>query len=88
MPNVKSQMKVTTGAFAKEIVVEDTRAVGVEYMAQGQTKTARARGEVILCAGAFNSRQILQLSGIGPADLLKKMAIPVVLDLPGVGENL
>ena len=69
-------------------MVEDGRAVGVEYSVAGETNTARARGEVILCGGAFNSPQLLQLSGIGPVDLLRRMRIPVVRDLPGVGENL
>ena len=70
------------------MLVEGGRAVGVEYAVGDEAHTARARGEVILCGGAFNSPQLLQLSGIGPADLLRKMSIPVVLDLAGVGENL
>ena len=88
LPNVKESVKIVTGAMAKRVLVEGGRAVGVEYAFGGKTYTARARGEVILCGGAFNSPQLLQLSGIGPGDLLRKMSIPVVRELAGVGENL
>jgi choline dehydrogenase len=88
LPNVRDSVKIVTGALAKRLLIEGGRAVGVEYAVGGQTYTTRAKGEVILCGGAFNSPQLLQLSGIGPADLLKKMSVPVVRDLQGVGENL
>ena len=67
---------------------EDGRTVGVEYQTGGNTKTVRASREVLLCGGAFNSPQILLLSGIGPADHLKEVGIDVIIDLPGVGANL
>nr|UYG55627.1 glucose dehydrogenase 4 [Geocoris pallidipennis] len=63
------------------------RAFGVEYMKDGKVETVFARKEVIIAAGAFNSPQLLMLSGIGPADHLTEMGIPVLMDLP-VGENL
>ena len=64
-----------------------TRAVGVEYVHDSQIKEAKA-DEVILCGGAINSPQLLLCSGIGPAEQLARFDIPVVADLPGVGENL
>lgn len=66
------------------VLFEGTRAVGVRTVA-GEVIHA---GEIILCAGAFNSPQLLQLSGVGPADELRSLGIEVVADLPGVGENL
>ena len=71
--------------------MDGTRAVGVSYRKGGeggQDREAHAAREVLLSAGAIMSPQLLQLSGIGPADLLKKHGVPVVVDLPGVGENL
>ena len=56
--------------------------------AKGVPRTARARGEVIVCGGVFNSPQLLQLSGLGPGDLLRKLGIPVIRDMPGVGADL
>ena len=70
------------------IVFEGRRAVGVRYRQHDATKVARCRGEVILAGGSIGSTQILLLSGIGPAAQLKDFGIPVVLDKPGVGENL
>lgn len=64
------------------------RCTGVQVERQGKMTSARARREVILCSGAIGSPQLLQLSGIGPAELLRKYAIPVLHELPGVGENL
>nr|WP_297458772.1 GMC family oxidoreductase N-terminal domain-containing protein [uncultured Halomonas sp.] len=64
------------------------RCTGVEVAKGGETLTVKARGEVILAAGAIGSPQLLQLSGLGPQALLRQHAIPVVQDLPGVGENL
>ena len=72
LPNVRDSVKIVTGALAKRVLVEGGRAVGVEYAVGGQTYTTRAKGEVILCGGAFNSPQLLQLSGIGPAENLLK----------------
>ncbi|HLI68387.1 MAG TPA: choline dehydrogenase [Ktedonobacteraceae bacterium] len=70
------------------VVIEKGRATGVAYLANGRIETVRANREVLVCGGAINSPQLLMLSGIGPADHLKAKGIEVVLDLPGVGENL
>jgi len=72
----------------KSLYQADPRAKGVGASPTYEEGSARARREVILCAGAFNSPQILKLSGVGPADELARHGIPLVLDLPGVGENL
>jgi choline dehydrogenase len=70
------------------VIFEGLRAVGVEYRRDGVLHEARAAREVILCAGAIQSPQLLQLSGVGPPQLLRDLGIPVVAHLPGVGENL
>jgi choline dehydrogenase len=64
------------------------RAAAVEYRQAGTLRTARARKEIVVSGGAFNSPQLLQLSGVGPAELLRKHGIDVVLDAPGVGHDL
>ena len=84
----RKTLEVRSGAFVNRIVFEGRRAVGVEFVHRGQVQTARASREVILCGGAINSPQTLQLSGIGNADELRKHGIPVIQDLKGVGENL
>ena len=84
----RPNLTVMTGAHATRIVLEGSRAVGIEWVEQGSRQTARADREVILSAGALQSPQLLQLSGIGPAGLLRQHGIAVVADLPGVGENL
>ncbi|MFG1175556.1 choline dehydrogenase [Erwiniaceae bacterium CAU 1747] len=86
----RPNLKIVTHALTNRIVFEDKRAVGVEYLVgEGDTlHRATARKEVLLSAGAIASPQILQRSGVGPAALLKQFDIPVVHDLPGVGENL
>lgn len=81
-------LKVETNAHTRRILIEEGRAVGVEYDRGGQTRTARADAEVILCAGAIGSPQILQLSGLGPGALLKSHGIEVLRDMPGIGANL
>jgi choline dehydrogenase len=84
----RPNLRVETRAFVTRILFEGRRAVGVEYVrGRGPARQVRA-GEVILCGGAFNSPQLLQLSGVGPADLLGSLDIPVVADVPGVGEHL
>jgi choline dehydrogenase len=84
----RRNLEVRTRAFVSRVLFEGTRAVGVEYSERGgPIRTARA-GEVILCGGAFNSPQLLQLSGVGAADDLRALGIDVVADLPGVGANL
>ena len=84
----RPNLDVQTRAFVTKILFEGTRAVGVEY-APGRGGVRRVRaGEVVLCGGAINSPQLLQLSGVGNADDLQALGIDVVHDLPGVGEHL
>ncbi|MCT4609866.1 MAG: GMC family oxidoreductase N-terminal domain-containing protein [Pelagimonas sp.] len=84
----QDKLKVETKAQAMHLIMQDGRAVGVVYDQNGQRCEARCSGDVILSAGAINSPQILQLSGIGPADLLQEHGIAVQQDAPGVGANL
>ena len=84
----RANLKVMTGAIATRVLFDGKRATGIEYL-QGNNKCViRARGEVILAAGTIKSPQLLELSGIGDANLLRRFSIPVISDLPGVGENL
>ena len=84
----RRNLSVRTGARVLRIVVEGGRATGVEVAAGGGVETVRAEREVIVSAGAVGSPKLLLHSGIGPAEHLKDMGIPVVHDLPGVGSNL
>lgn len=85
----RSNFRVTTNALVHKVLIENGRATGVKYQVNGgAVQEAKAKREVLVCAGAFNSPQILMLSGIGPAEHLKEMGIPVVQDSPGVGQNL
>ncbi|HSZ95746.1 MAG TPA: choline dehydrogenase [Bradyrhizobium sp.] len=84
----RPNLHVETSALAEQILFEGRRAVGVSYRAAGIPRTARARKEILISGGAFNSPQLLQLSGVGPADLLRQHGIEVVLDAPGVGNDL
>ncbi|HEX4890802.1 MAG TPA: GMC family oxidoreductase N-terminal domain-containing protein, partial [Alphaproteobacteria bacterium] len=84
----RKNLNIVTGALAFRIFFEGTRADGVAYSQGGRQCYAKARREVLVCGGAVNSPQLLQLSGIGPAALLREHGIDVVADLPGVGENL
>lgn len=84
----RENVTVISGCLAHRVLTENGKATGVEYSRKKKLKTVRAQKEVILCGGAINSPQLLQLSGIGPADHLKELDIPVVADLPGVGDNL
>jgi choline dehydrogenase len=84
----RNNLRVETSALAQRIVFDGRRADAVEYRQAGALKTARARREILVSGGAFNSPQLLQLSGVGPADLLRRHGIEVVLDAPGVGQNL
>lgn len=88
-PVLKSRphLKIVTNALTTNILFEGKRAVGVQYTRRGRRHTAHG-GEVILCGGAFNSPQLLQLSGVGPAELLQSLDVPVVADLPAVGAHL
>jgi len=84
----RPNLKVESRALASQIVFEGRRAVGVRYLRGGVEHLARARREVIVSAGSIASPQLLKLSGIGPGAELQQFGIPVVHDLPGVGENL
>jgi len=84
----RANLRVETGAQATSLVMEGARAGGVRYRQHGAEREARAAREVILSAGALQSPQLLQLSGIGSAPFLQSHGISVVRDLPGVGENL
>ena len=84
----RANLTVRTEALATRVVTQSGRAVGVEYLCRGQVLCAQADREVILSGGAFNSPQLLLLSGIGPADELRVLGIEPVVDLPGVGRNL
>ena len=79
---------VMTNALSHRVLVENGRATGVEYVQDGDRFVAHARREVILSGGAYNSPQLLLLSGIGPADEIKAHGIRPIHDLPGVGKNL
>jgi choline dehydrogenase len=84
----RPNLEIRTRAFVTKVLFEDTRAVGVEYRrSKGPARRVRA-GEVILCGGAINSPQTLQLSGVGNADELRALGVDVVRDLRGVGEHL
>ena len=84
----RTNLTVVTGALAHRVLIEQGRAIGVEYGIGSDIQTVRAEREVLLCGGSYNSPQLLQLSGIGPADEIRQHAIPVIHDLPGVGKNL
>jgi choline dehydrogenase len=84
----RSNLKIEIRAHASRIIFEGRKAIGIEYQVRGRTKTALARLETILSGGSFNTPQLLQLSGIGPAELLQSHGIEVIADVPGVGANL
>jgi choline dehydrogenase len=84
----RPNLRIETEAQATALQLEGRRAVGVRYRQHGEQKSARCRAEVLLAAGALQSPQLLQLSGIGPKALLERHGIGVVHELPGVGENL
>lgn len=84
----RGNLALRTRALVTRVTFEGTRAVGVEWVEGGQRRRVRARREVLLAAGAIQSPQLLQLSGVGPAALLRGLGIGVVADLPGVGRNL
>ncbi|MCI0710522.1 MAG: GMC family oxidoreductase N-terminal domain-containing protein, partial [Chloroflexi bacterium] len=84
----RSNLTAVTHAHTTRILFEGKRAVGVEYVHDNQIKEAYADREVLLCGGAINSPQLLLLSGVGAADHLRQFDIPVIVDSPGVGQNL
>ena len=84
----RRNLAVVTDAMASRVVFDGGRAVGVEWIRHGEPWRATADAEVILSAGAINTPQLLQLSGVGPGALLNDLGVPVVRDAPAVGEGL
>lgn len=84
----RPSLVLATESLVQRVRFEGKRAAGVEFRTGGEERFARAAREVILAAGAIGSPQILQLSGVGPGDLLQRHGVPVVQSLPGVGANL
>lgn len=84
----RPNLSLVTKALVSRVEIEHGRATGVRWTSNGRPFSAKARREVILCAGALQSPQLLQLSGIGPAAVLREQGIKVQVDAPEVGENL
>ena len=83
----QESLELIDGAQATRLLFNGRRCTGVEYIRDGRTETATATREVIVCAGAIDSPKLLLLSGIGAASRLETVGVPVLIDLPGVGEN-
>jgi choline dehydrogenase len=84
----RQNLRVETEALASRLVFDGNRCVGVKFRQNGQEVEARAHKEVLLCGGTINSPHLLQISGVGPAEHLQSIGVPVVHDLRGVGANL
>jgi choline dehydrogenase len=84
----RPNLALATDALATRVLFSGRRAIGIEYRQSGTTQTAYADGEVILAGGAFNSPQLLQLSGLGAAKVLRDLGIAVIADMPGIGADL
>lgn len=84
----RSNLTLSTGAHVTRVIIQKDRAIGIEYMQGSELKKAHAACEVILSGGAVQTPQVLQLSGVGPADRLLSLGITPVVDAPEVGENL
>jgi choline dehydrogenase len=84
----RKNLRVETGCLTDKLIMENGRVVAVDFLQGGQPQRARCRGEVILCAGAIGSVQVLQRSGIGPGEILKEAGVAVQVDRQGVGRNL
>ncbi len=84
----RPNLTIAANALATRVLFSGRRAIGVEYRQGQTTHMAHADGEVIVCGGAFNSPQLLQLSGLGPAKILRELGIAPIADLPGVGSDL
>ncbi len=84
----RKNLTIQTKALANRVILEGNKATGVSYQKGGKIREAKARKEVILCGGSYNSPQLLMLSGIGDGEELAKHNIPVIKHLPGVGKNL
>jgi len=86
--STRKNLQIVTGAHATRILIEGSRACGVEYVKRGKRHKLRCDREVLVCGGAINSPQLLMLSGIGPAEDLAPLGIASVCNLPGAGQNL
>jgi choline dehydrogenase len=84
----RPNLEIRTGAHATKVLIENGRAVAVEYHSASGRRTVHARGEVVVSGGAYGSPQLLLLSGLGPAEHLQAMGVTVVQDMPAVGSNL
>ena len=84
----RKNLRILTDTHVKKLIIQNNKCVGVETTQKGRTVIMRCKCEVIISAGAINSPQLLELSGIGPENVLKKLGIGVKSALPGVGENL
>jgi choline dehydrogenase len=84
----RGNLEIRTHCLAARILFEGTRAAGVEYLQRGTSTAVRAEREVLLAGGTIGSAQLLLLSGLGPADELRALEVPVIADLPEVGRNL
>ena len=84
----RPNLRLETGVLVDRVLFDGTRAMGIRYVQDGQSKEVRVKGEVVLCAGAVGSPALLQRSGVGPAEWLGEHGIATVLDKPGVGRNL
>jgi choline dehydrogenase len=84
----RANLRLETGVLVEKVLFEGKRAVAVRFQQHGRTIEVRAKGEIILSAGSIGSPQILQLSGVGPAELLRRFGITAVANRPGVGSNL
>lgn len=84
----RSNLSVRTDALVSRVEFSDGRAVAVRYSRGGQAQRLHARREIVMCCGAINTPKLLQISGVGPGAVLNGIGAPVIIDLPGVGENL
>lgn len=84
----RSNLSVRTDALVSCVEFSDGRAVAVRYSRGGQARRLHARREIVMCCGAINTPKLLQISGVGPGAVLNGIGAPVIIDLPGVGENL
>ncbi len=84
----RSNLRLETNVLVDRLIIESGRAAGVLFRQGGETVEARAKGEVILCAGSIGTTQVLQRSGIGPAEWLSPLGVDIVADVQGIGHNL
>ncbi len=84
----RNNLTITTHSVSNKLLFKNNKCIGIEYIKNKKIYTAHAEREVLVCGGTINSPQLLQLSGIGKGDYIKKWGLDVVSDLPGVGENL